>query len=58
MRTVVKSKGGEENLIVENDAEDISLWQGGDLLMIFNAKMARKTIKAIRKSAEQLGWEV
>jgi hypothetical protein len=57
MRKVVKSPKEQEDLIVENDAEDISLWQGEDLIMLFDAKMARKAIKAIKKSMRELGWE-
>lgn len=49
---------------VENDDESIMIWQSDDprqdrdLVMLFNAKMARKFIKAIRESAKELGWEV
>ncbi len=56
MKTIVYSKGGQEHIRVENDAEDISIWQGEDFVMLFNAKMARKFIKAIRASMEDLGW--
>jgi len=56
MKTIVYSKGGDEHIKVENDAEDISIWQGEDLVMLFNAKMARKFIKAIKASMKELNW--
>jgi hypothetical protein len=64
MKTNIKSQKKCETT-VENDDESIIIWQEDgydaeepDLVMLFNAKMARKFIKAIRKSAEELGWEV
>jgi hypothetical protein len=63
MKTKIKSSDGC-NTYVENDCgDDITIWQSDegeekDMVVIFDAKMARKMIKAIRKAAEELGWEV
>ena len=63
MKTRVKSPMGCET-VVENDAETITIRQSeeefgeNDMVMMFDEKFARKLIKAIRKSAKELGWEV
>ena len=58
MQTIIKSDGDKENIRVQNDAEDIAIYQERDLVMIFNERLARKFIKAVKKSAKELGWEV
>lgn len=58
MKIKVKCNSGSEDIVVDVDAENISLWQKEDLVMLFDAKMARETIKAIRKASKKLGWEV
>ena len=63
MEVKLKPYGGVETS-VDRDAESIMIWQKDDLVspedfvMLFNAKMARKLIKAIKKQAKELGWEV
>jgi len=64
MKIKVKSAGDCETS-VENDGENITIWQEDeeeigvkDMVMLFDAKMARKFIKAIRKNGKELGWEV
>ena len=63
MKVSLKKYGGIKTS-VENDVGSIMIFQNDaiktedDLVMIFNAKMARKMIKAIRKAAKENGWEV
>lgn len=47
-----------DDISVDTDDEDISIWQGDDLIMMFDAQMARKVIKAIKKGAKHLGWDL
>jgi hypothetical protein len=58
MRKVIWASDKSQNILVENDAEDIQIFQEDSMVMIFNERQARKIIKAIRKSAEELGWKV
>lgn len=58
MQTIVRSEDVEMRITVENDAENIQIYQEADMVMIFNERMARKFIKAIKKSAKELGWDV
>lgn len=58
MRKLISVSDESQNILVENDAEDIQIYQEESLVMIFNARQARKVIKAIRKAAKELGWEV
>lgn len=63
MKVSLKKYGGIKTS-VENDVGSIMIFQNDaiktedDLVMIFNANMARKMIKAIRKAAKENGWEV
>jgi hypothetical protein len=48
---------------VQSNAEHITIWQSDegeekDMVVIFDAKMARKMIKAIRKAAKEIGWDI
>ena len=54
MKLKVKSNSGSKDIVVDVDAENISLWQKEDLIMLFDAKMSRKTIKAIKKGMREL----
>jgi hypothetical protein len=56
MKTKVKCNCGSEHIVVESDAENISIWQKEDLIMLFDAKMARKFVKAIKAAMDDLGW--
>jgi hypothetical protein len=58
MKKVIWASDKSQNILVENDAEDIQIFQEDSMVMIFNERQARKIIKAIRKSAKELGWEV
>lgn len=58
MQIIVRSEDVKMRITVENDAENIQIYQEADMVMIFNERMARKFIKAIKKSAKELGWEV
>lgn len=58
MKKLIKCVDKSQNILVENDAEDIQIFQEESMVMIFNGRQARKVIKAIRKSAKELGWEV
>jgi hypothetical protein len=58
MRKVIWVSDKSQNILVENDAEDIQIFQEDSMVMIFNERQARKVIKAIRKSAKELGWKV
>ncbi len=58
MKTIIKAEDVKMCISVENDAEDIQIFQENDMVMIFNERMARKFIKAVKKSAKELGWEV
>jgi hypothetical protein len=63
MKTNLKAAAGCGTL-VENDAESILIYQQDgdhgedDMVMLFDEKFARKFVKAIRKSAKELGWRV
>ena len=63
MKKVIKSDERTHNVTVETDGrESICIWQEGEeekqLIMLFNERMARKTIKALNKAAKEFGWEV
>jgi hypothetical protein len=58
MKKVIWASDKRQNILVENDAEDIQIFQEDSMVMIFNERQARKIIKAIRKSAKELGWKV
>ena len=58
MKKVIWASDKRQNILVENDAEDIQIFQEDSMVMIFNERQARKIIKAIRKSAIELGWKV
>lgn len=58
MRKKIEASDESQNILVENDAEDIQIYQEESMVMIFNARQARKVIKAIKKAAKELGWEV
>jgi hypothetical protein len=58
MRKVIWASDKSQNILVENDAEDIQIFQEDSMVMIFNERQARKIIKAIRKSAKELDWKV
>lgn len=58
MKKVIKCVDKSQNILVENDVEDIQIYQEESMVMIFSERQARKVIKAIRKSAKELGWEV
>ena len=56
-------KGGNEHddqndIKFDVDSENISMWQGDDFIMLFDETMARRMIKAIKKSAKHLGWDL
>ena len=56
----VTARNGEEDstiTIVEWD-DAIEVTQDGDTVWMQDARQVRKTIKAIRKAAKRLGWEV
>ncbi len=56
----VTARNGEEDstiTIVEWD-DAIEVTQDGDTVWMQDARQVRKTIKAIRKVAKMLGWEV
>jgi len=64
MKIKVESANGCKTT-VESDGEDITIWQEDgegdeerDMVMLFDAEMTRKFIKAIKEHAEGLGWEV
>jgi hypothetical protein len=56
MKTKIKCNFGSEDIVVDVDAENISIWQKADLIMLFDAKMARKFVKAIKKGMRELNW--
>jgi hypothetical protein len=59
VKKVIKSDQGLHNVTVETDGEEsICIWQEEDLVMLFNERMARKTIRALKKAAKEFGWEV
>ena len=58
MRKLICASEKSQNILVENDAEDIQIFQEDSMVMIFNERQARRVIKAIRKAAKELGWEV
>lgn len=58
MRKLIWASEKSQNILVENDAEDIQIFQEDSMVMIFNERQARRVIKAIRKAAKELGWEV
>jgi hypothetical protein len=58
MKKVIWASDKRQNILVENDAEDIQIFQEDSMVMIFNERQARKIIKAIRKSAKELCWKV
>ena len=62
MEKVIKSDARTHNVTIETDVDSICIWQDGEedkqLIMLFNERMARKTIKALKKAAKKMGWEV
>lgn len=62
MRKVIKVNKGVKDCAIGVEAMGsdfcINLWQDEDFIMLMNERQARKVVKAIRKAAEELGWEV
>ena len=59
---VIKVNKGFEDCAIEVEAMGpdfcINLWQDEDFIMLMNERQTRKVVKAIRKAAKELGWEV
>jgi hypothetical protein len=64
MHKIIKSDGKKHNVTVETDgAASICIWQENpndapEMVMLFSERMARKTLKALKAAAEEIGWEV
>jgi hypothetical protein len=58
MITIIKGPANDANIIVDVDAEDISIWHGADLVMLTTADMAKELIDAIKAGSEHLGWDL
>ena len=64
MHKIIKSDGRKHNVTVETDRDcSICIWQenpdcDSEMVMLFSERMARKTLKALKAAAKELGWEV
>lgn len=60
MRKVIKHEDPSLCILVESGYEDksIGITQWEDFVMLMNERQTRKVVKAIRKAAKKLGWEV
>lgn len=56
----VTARNGEEDstITIVEWADAVEVTQDGDTVWMQDARQVRKTIKAIRKAAKRLGWEV
>lgn len=57
MQKKIKCVDPKEDVYVTTTATDILIFQHADMVMLFDAKMARQTIRALRKAVKELGWE-
>lgn len=66
MQVLIKSDNVTYDVLVENisDRESVIIWQDEDhlkdynMIMLVSEEVARKTIKAIKKAAKELGWKI
>lgn len=60
MEKKIKAKNGEDDSTIEVSHWDaaVELTQDADKIFLQDARQARKVIKAIKKAAKRLGWEV
>lgn len=58
MQRKIKCGDPKEDVHVVTTATDILILQNADMVMLLDAKMARQTIRALRKAVKELGWEV
>lgn len=61
MRKKIEAENGEDDSTIEVASwhcEAIELIQGPDTIYLQDARQARKVIKAIKKIAKEIGWEV
>lgn len=58
MKTIIKVEADRESIEVSEDGEDITIWQGPDLVMIYTEEQAKLFVDAIRGCAAELGWEL
>lgn len=57
MQRKIKCEDPTEDVYVMTTATDILIFQSADMVMLFDARMARQTIRALRKAVKELGWE-
>jgi len=57
MKRKIKCEDSTEDVYVMTTATDILIFQNEDMVMLFDAHMARQTIRALRKAVKELGWE-
>jgi hypothetical protein len=58
MKKIIEVEVDREKVEVSEDGENITIWQGADLVMIYNEEQAKLFVGAIKACASELGWEV
>ena len=60
IRENIDAENGQRDSIigVSNWDDVVELKQSDEMVFLMDAKQARRVIKAIRKAAKEMGWEV
>lgn len=57
MQKIIKCPDPTEGVFITTTPAGILIFQSADMVMLFDAKMARQALRALRKAVKELGWE-